>query len=159
MVCNKHRNRSATAEIHSAKLSRLPDDAVFLEKRANEADELRRIRIGEAKKSGESAGFKVVTCDVGDLLVNSADKAQHDKLVEINESSIIWKNTENNFREVIRICKKYEVPVVKSPCPADGHTKREYIKQLLRQLNLENPGVKERMFTAIQTGIDQYKLE
>lgn len=48
-----------------------------------EADELRRIRIGEAKKSGESAGFKVVTCDVGDLLVNSADKAQHDKLVEI----------------------------------------------------------------------------
>lgn len=48
-----------------------------------EADELRRIRIGEAKKSGESVGFKVVTCDVGDLLVNSADKAQHDKLVEI----------------------------------------------------------------------------
>lgn len=35
-----------------------------------------------------------------------------DKLVEINESSIIWKNTENNFREVIRVCKKYEVPVV-----------------------------------------------
>lgn len=34
------------------------------------------------------------------------------KLVEINESSIIWKNTENNFREVIRVCKKYEVPVV-----------------------------------------------
>jgi len=57
-----------------------------------------------------------------------------------------------NEADVIGFVNKYEVPVVKSPCPADGHTKREYIKQLLRQLNLENPGVKERMFTAIQTG-------
>lgn len=57
-----------------------------------------------------------------------------------------------NEADVIGFINKYEVPVVKSPCPADGHTKREYIKQLLRQLNLENPGVKERMFTAIKTG-------
>lgn len=44
---------------------------------------------------------------------------------------------------------KYHVPVAKSPCPADGNTKREYVKQLLAQLNHENPGVKERLFTAI----------
>lgn len=54
--------------------------------------------------------------------------------------------------DVIGFVNKYDVPVVKSPCPADGNTKREYIKQLLRQLNIENPGVKERMFTAIQNG-------
>ena len=54
--------------------------------------------------------------------------------------------------DVIGFVNKYDVPIVKSPCPADGNTKREYIKQLLRKLNLENPGVKERMFTAIQTG-------
>lgn len=57
-----------------------------------------------------------------------------------------------NEADVIGFINKYDVPVVKSPCPADGNTKREYIKQLLRNLNLENPGVKERMFTAIQTG-------
>lgn len=57
-----------------------------------------------------------------------------------------------NEADVIGFIHKYNVPVVKSPCPADGHTKREYVKQLLRQLNLENPGVKERMFTAIRTG-------
>ena len=57
-----------------------------------------------------------------------------------------------NEADVIGFVNKYELPVVKSPCPADGHTKREYIKNLLRQLNLENPGVKERMFTAIQNG-------
>lgn len=54
--------------------------------------------------------------------------------------------------DVIGFVNKYQVPVVKSPCPADGHTKREYIKGVIRQLNQENPGVKERMFTAIQTG-------
>lgn len=57
-----------------------------------------------------------------------------------------------NEADVIGFVNKYNVPVVKSPCPADGHTKREYIKNLLRQINLENPGVKERMFTAIQCG-------
>ena len=57
-----------------------------------------------------------------------------------------------NEADVSGFVNKNQVPVVKSPCPADGHTKREYVKQLLRQLNLENPGVKERMFTAITTG-------
>lgn len=59
--------------------------------------------------------------------------------------------------DVIGFVRKYEVPVVKSPCPADGHTKREYVKQLLKQLNTENPGVKQRMFTAIQNGCDNLK--
>lgn len=47
---------------------------------------------------------------------------------------------------------KYDIPVVKSPCPADKNTKREYINQLVAQLNKENPGVKDRMFTAIVNG-------
>lgn len=51
--------------------------------------------------------------------------------------------------DVIGFQNKYHLPVAKSPCPADGNTKREYVKNLLRQLNLETPGVKNRMFTAI----------
>lgn len=54
--------------------------------------------------------------------------------------------------DVIGFVNKHNVPVVKSPCPADGYTKREYVKNLLKQINHENPGVKERIFTAIQTG-------
>lgn len=34
------------------------------------------------------------------------------RLVEINESTILWKNTRENYREIIRICKKYEIPVI-----------------------------------------------
>lgn len=51
--------------------------------------------------------------------------------------------------EVIGFKNKYQLPVAKNPCPVDGHTKREYIKKLISEINKENPGVKERMFTAI----------
>lgn len=46
----------------------------------------------------------------------------------------------------------YHLPVAKNPCPADGYTKREYAKQLVKQLTEENPGAKERMFSAIING-------
>ncbi|MCM1173967.1 MAG: tRNA 2-thiocytidine biosynthesis TtcA family protein [Blautia sp.] len=61
--------------------------------------------------------------------------------------------------DVIGFINKYELPVVKSPCPADGHTKREYIKEILRGINLDAPGVKERMFTAIRDGLDYWEKE
>ena len=54
--------------------------------------------------------------------------------------------------DVIGFQHKYDLPVVKSKCPADGNTKREYAKDLLRQLNHDHPGVKERMFAAILGG-------
>lgn len=60
--------------------------------------------------------------------------------------------------DVIGFIHKYDVPVVKSPCPADGNTKREYAKTLLQDINRETPGVKERMFTAIQNSMDKWKL-
>lgn len=55
--------------------------------------------------------------------------------------------------EIIGFNNIMQFPVLKSPCPADGNTKREYVKQMLRRLNLENPGVKQRMFHAIQTDL------
>lgn len=56
-----------------------------------------------------------------------------------------------NEADVIGFVNKHQISVVKSPCPADGNTKREYIKGILKLLNQENPGVKERMFTAIRS--------
>ena len=57
-----------------------------------------------------------------------------------------------NEMDVIGFQHKYDLPVVRNRCPADGNTKREYIKNLIRQLNEENPGVKERMFAAVLSG-------
>lgn len=47
---------------------------------------------------------------------------------------------------------KYGLPVCKNPCPADGSTKREYVKLLTKTLEKENPGVKTRLFHAVLTG-------
>lgn len=47
---------------------------------------------------------------------------------------------------------KYKLPVSKNPCSIEGSTKREYVKNLLQQINLDNPGVKKRMFHAIKEG-------
>lgn len=49
--------------------------------------------------------------------------------------------------------KRYELPVVKSPCPVDGSTKREYVKQLVNQINYEHKGAKSHIYRAIMDGI------
>ncbi len=54
--------------------------------------------------------------------------------------------------DVIGFQNKYNLPVAKSRCPIDGFTKREYAKDLVKQLNHEHPGAKNRMFTAILNG-------
>lgn len=54
--------------------------------------------------------------------------------------------------DVIGFQNKYDLPVVKSKCPVDGHTKRQYAKDLLHELDLTHNGTKNRMFTAILNG-------
>lgn len=62
--------------------------------------------------------------------------------------------------EVKGFVNKIGLPVLKSPCPMDGHSRREYVKQLLSSLNREEPGVRDRMFYAIQrSGMDGWTLD
>lgn len=46
-------------------------------------------------------------------------------------------------------CRKYELPVVKNSCPADGNTAREDVKRMIETLRRDDPGIKKRIFTAI----------
>ncbi len=55
--------------------------------------------------------------------------------------------------DVIGFANKYELPVLKSPCPVDGYTKREYVSNVLHEIDKDSPGVKERMFTAIEDSL------
>ena len=63
--------------------------------------------------------------------------------------------------DIKSVTKRLELPVTKSLCPADGNTKREEIKNLIRDIDKTvNSGVKKRLFTAIQTsGVDGWKKE
>ena len=54
--------------------------------------------------------------------------------------------------DIIGFTNKYRLPVVKNMCPADGITKREETKELIKKINSEAPGFHTRLFTAIVSG-------
>ena len=65
-----------------------------------------------------------------------------------------------NERDIIGFSHKNPLPIQKNPCPADGYTKREYVKNLLRQLNKEHPGTKNRIFHAIlHSNLEGYDIQ
>ena len=47
------------------------------------------------------------------------------------------------------IAKKYNLPIIKNPCPADGKTKRQDVKELINELNERIPGFKRNIFGAL----------
>ena len=55
-------------------------------------------------------------------------------------------------KDVRYFAGKVNLPVVKSPCPADGNTQREEIKKLLNELDRKHNGLRYRIFGALQRG-------
>lgn len=55
-------------------------------------------------------------------------------------------------KEIIRAARQLDLNVVKSKCPADGHTSRQRTKELLAELEKTNKGVTERIFGAMRRG-------
>ncbi len=100
-----------------------------------------------------------------------------DDLIETMLMSLIYEGRINTFKAmsylnrtdvtVIRpllfidecdikgFANKYPLPVIKSPCPADGNTKREYTKNLMLRLDKENIGAKKSMFNACLQYLDK----
>ena len=105
--------------------------------------------------------------------INKIAYAHHqDDVVETYMMSLIYEGRQNTFSpvtyldrsgitvirpfiymkeaDIIGFVRANNVPVLKSPCPVDGFTKRQYAKDLLKSINDETPGVRDRIFTAIQ---------
>ena len=57
-----------------------------------------------------------------------------------------------NAREeaVADLARRYGLPVVKNPCPADGHTRRAEIRAHLDALEKAEPGAKECLWAALK---------
>ena len=53
-------------------------------------------------------------------------------------------------KHVIHMCKTLDLPIVKSPCPANGVTKREEMKNLLDHICKTIPNARELMLSALQ---------
>ena len=55
-------------------------------------------------------------------------------------------------KDVMNLCSRLSLPVYKNPCPANGQTKRQDIKELLLRLSREQglPDIKQKIFGAMQ---------
>ena len=60
-------------------------------------------------------------------------------------------------KDIIHAVKTENIPVIKSGCPADGFTKREEMKELMKYLKKQIPMVDERMFTAIKNNLNNLR--
>ncbi len=54
--------------------------------------------------------------------------------------------------DVIGFQRSFQLPVCKNPCPMDGHSKRQYVKELIRQMQKDNPYLKDCLFHAVTEG-------
>ena len=70
-------------------------------------------------------------------------------IIQIRPMLYIHEKTVDAF------AKRMELPIVENRCPADKHTKREEIKNLVYDLSARYPDLKERIFGAMQ----RYPLE
>ncbi len=60
-------------------------------------------------------------------------------------------------KDVIHAARKFQLPVTKSPCPANGETKRAEMKALMDDLCRRYPRAREYMLNALRNS-DQYGL-
>ena len=52
--------------------------------------------------------------------------------------------------EVRRAAERLRLPVVQNPCPANGSTRRQEVKELLVQLEQRYPNLRQKIFGAVQ---------
>jgi len=61
-------------------------------------------------------------------------------------------------KEIKRLTRVLTLPIIKSPCPANGNTERENMKQYLRVFDQKHRNLYKRIMTAIEKAkIDGYK--
>ncbi len=55
-------------------------------------------------------------------------------------------------KEIKRFARKAALPVEESPCPADKHSEREYMKEYLRAFDVKHRGLYRRIVGAMERG-------
>jgi len=57
----------------------------------------------------------------------------------------------NNQKTILSIVRRENLPVIPNPCPFNGKTKREEIKNLVTFLAKSYPDLREKFLTAVQS--------
>lgn len=98
-------------------------------------DELREMRIAEAKKAGSLAGFEVLTLDVGDLTPNAADMKQRAALIEViryaKPDMIITHSPVDYMTDHLEVQKLVYHASFACSCPHYGPEKDNYAAEIV----------------------------
>ena len=62
-------------------------------------------------------------------------------------------------KDIRSYTKNHSLPVVESTCSVDGHTKRQYIKDLIYSIDKDAKDVKKRLFTAMRNSVDGWETD
>ena len=54
--------------------------------------------------------------------------------------------------DILEFVSKNSLPILKNCCPEDGHTERENIKNLISELEIRYPSLKQKLFNAMKNG-------
>ena len=57
-------------------------------------------------------------------------------------------------KEVKSFTHKMQLPVINNPCPADGDTKRQEIKEWIKERSKDHPYIKKNLYAAL---LDYYQ--
>lgn len=60
-------------------------------------------------------------------------------------------------KHILHMKKVLDLPILVNPCPANGHTKRQEMKELLKELSQRYPDLKDQMLSALRND-KQYGL-
>ncbi len=52
--------------------------------------------------------------------------------------------------DIKRLARSMDFPVIKNPCPADGYTRRQEMKEIIKQIEKSTPLAKDRVITALK---------
>ncbi len=131
----------------------------ILKKQANDDGTLKCSLCSKFKKALVIAGAKAHNCNrvafahhADDAIETLFMNAIYGGRLATFKPSMFLTNTEMDFirpfvyafeSDIIRTMDNNDIPVVKSTCPMDGHTKRQETKEILQQLYEQYPMSKE----------------
>ncbi len=58
-----------------------------------------------------------------------------------------------------RFVRQKQIPTVDQQCPTDGHSKRQYVKDLVRQIEKDHRGARENIFKSLRHVKSSYLLQ